>query len=262
VQRSLAMKIATWNVNSVRARQERLLNWLKNHQPDALCLQELKCVEKDFPTEAVREAGYHAALYGQKTYNGVAILAKTEPKDVVQGIADEVEDPQARVIAATVNGVRVVSVYAPNGQTVDSPAYVYKLEWYSRLRRYLDARHKPDEPMVLCGDWNVAPEDIDVWDPKLWEGQTLFTLKERDALQRLGAFGLTDTFRKLHPSEQKFSWWDYRMLGFPKNQGLRIDHIYATAPVVERLVKAEVDREERKGKQPSDHAPVWIELKD
>jgi exodeoxyribonuclease-3 len=256
------MKIATWNVNSVRARQERLLNWLKTRQPDVLCLQELKGLEKDFPTEAVREAGYHAAVYGQKTYNGVAILAKTEPKDVVQGIPDGVEDPQARVIAATVNGVRVMSVYAPNGQAVDSPAYEYKLEWYSRLRRYLDTRHKPDEPMVLGGDWNVAPEDIDTWDPKLWEGQTLFSLKERDALQRLCAFGLADTFRKLHPDVQKFSWWDYRMLAFPKNQGLRIDHILATAPVVQRLKQADVDREERKGKQPSDHAPYWIEIQD
>ncbi len=256
------MKIVTWNVNSVRARQERLLSWLKAHQPDALCLQELKCVDTDFPTEAVRALGYHAALYGQKTYNGVAILSKAEPRDVVRGLADEVEDPQARVIAATVNGVRVVSVYAPNGQAVDSPAYVYKLEWYTRLRRYLDTRHKPEEPLILCGDWNVAPEPIDTYDPALWEGQTLFTLRERDALQRLCAFGLTDTFRKLHPDEQKFSWWDYRMLAFPKNKGLRIDHLFATAPLVERLVKVEIDREERKGKQPSDHAPVWVELRD
>lgn len=256
------MKIVTWNVNSVRARQERLLNWLKTHQPDVLCLQELKCVDADFPTEAVRELGYHAALHGQKTYNGVAILAKEEPQDVVRGLADEVEDPQSRVIAATVRGVRVVSVYAPNGQAVDSPAYVYKLEWYTRLRRYLDMRHKPDEPLVLCGDWNVAPEDIDTWDPKLWEGQTLFTVRERDALQRLCAFGLTDVFRKLHPGEQKFSWWDYRMLAFPKNKGLRIDHLFATAPLLERAVKSEVDREERKGKQPSDHAPVWAEFTD
>lgn len=256
------MKIVTWNVNSVRARQERLLNWLKNHQPDVLCLQELKCVESDFPTEAVRELGYHAALHGQKTYNGVAILSKAEPQDVLKGLSDDVEDPQSRVVAATVNGVRVVSVYAPNGQSVDSPAYVYKLEWYTRLRRYLDTRQQPGQPLVLCGDWNIAPENIDVWDPALFEGQTLFTLRERDALQRLCAFGLTDTFRKLHPGEQKFSWWDYRELGFPKNKGLRIDHIYATAPMVERLTQVEVDREERKGKLPSDHAPVWAEFKD
>ncbi len=257
-----AMKIATWNVNSVRARQERLLAWLKKAQPDVLCLQELKCVDDDFPMEAVRELGYHASVHGQKTYNGVAILAKEEPKDVVKGLSDGVDDSHARLIAATVGGIRVVSAYAPNGQSVDSPQYQYKLEWYGRLRRYLDTRHKPDEPLVLGGDWNVAPEDIDTYDPKLWEGQTLFTLKERDALQRLGAFGLSDAFRRLHPGVQKFTWWDYRMLGFPKNLGLRIDHLYVTAPVAERLTVVDVDREERKGKQPSDHAPVWLELRD
>ncbi|MGZ3458274.1 MAG: exodeoxyribonuclease III [Archangium sp.] len=256
------MRIAAWNVNSVRARLDRLVDWLKSAQPDVLCLQELKCADAEFPLEAVREAGYHAAVHGQKTYNGVAILAKTEPTDVVRGLSDGVDDTHARLIAATVNGVRVLSVYAPNGQEVDSEQYKYKLQWYGRLRRYLDSRHKPGEPLVLCGDWNVAPEDLDTWDPALWEGQTLFTAKERTALKELCAFGLTDTFRKLHPAEQKFSWWDYRMLAFPKNRGLRIDHIFATAPLAERLVAADVDREARKGKQPSDHAPVWAEFKD
>ncbi|HYO56664.1 exodeoxyribonuclease III [Archangium sp.] len=256
------MKIAAWNVNSVRARLDRLVDWLKSAQPDVVCLQELKCTDADFPMEAVREAGYHAAVHGQKTYNGVAILAKTEPTDVVRGLSDGVDDTHARLISATVNGVRVLSAYAPNGQEVDSEQYEYKLRWYGRLRRYLDTRHKPGEPLVLCGDWNVAPENIDVWDVALWEGQTLFTAKERAALKELCAFGLTDTFRKLHPAEQKFSWWDYRMLAFPKNKGLRIDHIFATAPLVERLVAADVDREARKGKQPSDHAPVWAEFKD
>jgi exodeoxyribonuclease-3 len=255
------MKIAAWNVNSVRARLDRLVDWLKSAQPDVLCLQELKCTDADFPMEAVREAGYHAAVHGQKTYNGVAILAKTEPTDVVRGLSDGVDDSHSRLIAATVNGVRVLSVYAPNGQEVGSEQYEYKLRWYGRLRRYLDTRHKPGEPLVLGGDWNVAPEDIDTWDPALWEGQTLFTKRERAALQELCAFGLTDTFRKLHPNEQRFSWWDYRMLAFPKNKGLRIDHIFATAPLAERLVAADVDREARKGKQPSDHAPVWAEFK-
>jgi exodeoxyribonuclease-3 len=256
------MKIAAWNVNSVRARLDRLVDWLKSAQPDVVCLQELKCTDAEFPMEAVRAAGYHAVTHGQKTYNGVAILAKVEPTDVVCGLSDGVDDSHARLIAATVNGVRVVSAYAPNGQEVNSPAYEYKLQWYGRLRRYLDSRHKPGEPLVLCGDWNVAPEDIDVWDPPLWEGQTLCTPKERAALRELCAFGLTDTFRKLHPGEQRFSWWDYRMLAFPKNKGLRIDHIFATAPMAERLVAADVDREARKGKQPSDHAPVWAEFKD
>lgn len=256
------MKIAAWNVNSVRARLERLVDWLKSAQPDVVCLQELKCTDAEFPMEAVRDAGYHAAVHGQKTYNGVAILARTEPTDVVRGLSDGVDDSHARLIAATVNGIRVFSAYVPNGQQVDSPAYEYKLEWYRRLRRYLDTRHKPDEPLVLGGDWNVAPDPIDVWDPAVWEGQTLFTLKERAALADVRAFGLTDSFRHLHPTEQKFSWWDYRMLAFPKNQGVRIDHLFLTAPLTGRLVAAGVDRDARKGKQPSDHAPVWIELKD
>jgi exodeoxyribonuclease III len=256
------MKIAAWNVNSIRARLDRLVDWLKSAQPDVLCLQELKCADAEFPMEAVRQAGYHAAVHGQKTYNGVAILAKVEPTDVVRGLSDGVEDTHARLIAATVNGVRVVSAYVPNGQEVGSPAYEYKLKWYERLRRYLDARHKPGEPLVLGGDWNVAPDNIDVYDPAVWEGQTLFTLRERTALKELCAFGLTDTFRTLHPEVQKFSWWDYRMLAFPKNKGVRIDHLFVTAPLAERLVAADVDREARKGKQPSDHAPVWAEFKD
>ncbi len=252
------MKIATWNLNSIRARQERLQDWLKAHSPDVLLLQELKCEEDCFPLAELREAGYFAAVNGQKTYNGVAIVSREEPRDVLRGLDDGVEDPQARVIAATVNGVRVVSLYAPNGQAVGSPAYLYKLNWYERLRHYLDRRHRPDEPLVLGADWNVAPEPIDVYDPVAWEGQTLFTLPERDAVKTLCAFGLVDSFRQ-HHSEQKFSWWDYRMLGFPKNRGLRIDYLLATRPMAERCEASEIDREARKGKQPSDHAPVWAE---
>lgn len=258
----MGMKIAAWNVNSVRARQERLLGWLAQAKPDVVCLQELKCEEGDFPAEEIRAAGYSFAINAQRTYNGVAILAcaPLEITDVVKGLSDGVDDTHARLIAGTVGGVRVLSVYAPNGQAVGSEAYHYKLEWYARLRRYLDARHSPDEKLVLCGDWNVAPEPIDVHDPAAWEGQTLFSQPERDALNTLCAFGLVDTWRRVHPDEQKFSWWDYRMLGFPKNRGLRIDHLLATAPLAEKLVAAEIDREMRKGKQPSDHAPVWAEF--
>ena len=254
------MKIAAWNVNSIRARQERLLAWLSAAQPDVVCLQELKCEDAGFPAEEIRAAGYQFACYGQRTYNGVAILAKGEITDVTRGMDDGVEDPQARLIGGTVNGVRVFSVYAPNGQEVGSPAYVYKLEWYRRLRAYLDARHKPEEKLVLCGDWNVAPEPIDVHDPAAWEGQTLFSAPEREALANLCAFGLRDVWRGMHPGEQKFSWWDYRMLAFPKNRGLRIDHLLATSPLAEKCRASEIDREMRKGKGPSDHAPVWAEF--
>lgn len=256
------MRIATWNVNSIRARQERLLTWLGAAKPDVLCLQELKCEESQFPLEQVRALGYHAAIHGQKTYNGVALLAREPIEDVTRGLEDGVEDPQSRLIGGTVRGVRVYSVYAPNGQSVGSPAYVYKLEWFARLRRVLDVRHKPGDALVVAGDFNVAPEPIDVWDPKLWEGQTLFSEAERAALAELMGFGLTDSLRALRPGEQKFSWWDYRMLGFPKNRGLRIDHLLVSAPIAERLTAADVDREARKGSQPSDHAPVWIEFRD
>lgn len=256
------MKIATWNVNSIRARQERLLAWLETAQPDVVCLQELKCVDAEFPASLLEAAGYRSASHGQKTYNGVAILAKAplEVEDVRRGFSDGVDDSHARFISAQVGRVRVVCVYAPNGQAVDSPAYQYKLEWYGRLRRYLDTHHRPDEPLVLCGDFNVAPTDLDVHDPKAWEGQTLCTDKERSALEQVKDFGLRDTFRQQHPDLVKFSWWDYRMLAFPKNLGLRIDHVYATAPLAARTVAADVDREARKGKQPSDHAPVWAEF--
>jgi exodeoxyribonuclease-3 len=254
------MKIAAWNVNSIRARQERLLAWLAAAQPDVVCLQELKCEDDGFPGDEVRTAGYQFVCHGQRTYNGVAILAKGELTEVVRGLDDGVQDPQARLIGATVNGVRVFSVYAPNGQEVGSPAYLYKLAWFGRLRRYLDARHRPDQPLVLCGDWNVAPEPIDVHDPVGWEGQTLFSGPEREALSHLCAFGVTDVWRALHPGEQKFTWWDYRMLGFPKNRGLRIDHLLATPALAQKARAAEIDREMRKGKQPSDHAPIWADF--
>ena len=254
------MKIASWNVNSIKARQERLLGWLSSAQPDVLCLQELKCVDEKFPLEELKAAGYHAACHGQKTYNGVAILSKEPIEDVSRGLLDDGEAAQARLIAGTVRGVRVICVYAPNGQSVGSEAYQYKLDWYARLRRYLDTRHKPDQPLVITGDFNVAPEERDVWDVRLWEGQTLFSLPERAALKQMADFGLADTFRKFHPEEGRYSWWDYRMLGFPKNHGLRIDHLFATAPLFEKCTAADIDREARKGKQPSDHAPIWAEF--
>jgi exodeoxyribonuclease III len=254
----MSFTIATWNINSVRARVERLEAWLSLKRPEVLCLQELKCTDEQFPSEMVQRLGYQAAVYGQKTYNGVAILSTQPLEDVERGlpVADD-DGGEARVLAATVFGTRVMSVYAPNGQSVDSPAYQGKLAFYARMRRALDSRYRPDTPLVLCGDFNVAPEERDVWDPVLWEGQTLFSLPERAALKEVVAFGLEDTFRKHHPEPGRYSWWDYRQLGFPKNRGLRIDAVYATAGVAARCEAADIDREARKGKLPSDHAPVW-----
>ena len=255
------MLVASWNINSVRARTDRLLGWLETRRPDVVCLQELKCTDEQFPSEQVRALGYHPVLFGQKTYNGVAILSRPEPERIERGFLDAEDDSQARVVSATVAGVRVTSVYAPNGQAVDSPAYHQKLEWFGRFRRWLDLRHSREEPFVVGGDFNVAPEERDVWDPKLWEGQTLFSLPERAALRRAVEFGLEDTFRKLHPEPGRYSWWDYRMLGFQKNRGLRLDHLYATPVLAAQLQAAGIDREARKGPQPSDHAPVWARFR-
>lgn len=254
------MKLATWNVNSIRARQERLARWLDQNQPDVLCLQELKVVDAEFPRELVEAAGYHAAVFGQKTYNGVAILGRTEPSRVRRGLGDE--DPQARLLAAEVAGVHVVNVYIPNGQTVGSDKWAYKLAWMRRLAEYLDAHYKPSDPVVLCGDFNVARDDLDVARPDNWADSVLCHPDAREQLETIRRWGLIDVFRQMHPEGGLYSWWDYRMLGFAKNNGLRLDHIFATAPLAERCRAAEIDREERKGEKPSDHAPVIAVFED
>ena len=250
------MKLATWNVNSVRARQERLLRWLEKHQPDILCLQELKGTEDNFPFDAIHEAGYHAAVYGQKTYNGVAILSRTEPSAVLKGFNDETEDPQARLISAMIHDVRVICAYFPNGAEVGSDKYTYKLDWMDRLVRFLNREASPSDPMILCGDFNVAPDDQDVARPEAWMDTVLCHPEVRESLERIRSYGFTDVFRMHHPEGGIYSWWDYRNLGFPKNNGLRIDHIFATEPLAKNCGSAVIDRDERKGKSPSDHAPV------
>jgi len=250
------VKIATWNVNSIRSRLERLLRWLEKTQSDVVCLQETKVRDEAFPFEAIQAAGYHAAVFGQKAYNGVAILARGEPANVARGFGDEEEDPEARLIAADVAGVRVVSAYVPNGRAVGSTKYEYKLAWLGRLGRYLQKRHAPAEPLVVCGDFNVAPDDLDVANPQRWAGSVLCHPSARDAFEPIRQRGLTDVFRQHHPEGGIYSWWDYRMLAFPKNDGLRIDHVLATEPMAKRCTGAEIDRDERKGPKPSDHAPV------
>ncbi len=249
-------KILTWNVNSVRARLDRLLARLDAERPDVACLQELKVADDDFPRAELEAAGWHAAVHGQKTYNGVAILSRTVPTDVTRGMDDGVDDGEARLIAATVGGVRYLSAYIPNGKTVGSDKWEYKLSWLARLRAHLAARYRPDEPLVLAGDFNVAPEDRDVARPEEWRDSVLCHAEARARLADLVAWGLTDAIRLHHHGEGPLTWWDYRMLGFPKNNGLRIDHILVTAPLAARCSEAYVVRDERKGKLPSDHAPV------
>ncbi|HEY2799340.1 MAG TPA: exodeoxyribonuclease III [Chthoniobacterales bacterium] len=254
------MRIASWNINSLRKRQERLLDWLRETSPDIVCLQETKCTDEQFPKELLRNAGYDAAFHGQKSYNGVAILAKEPLRDVRIGLCDEVDDPQARVIAASVGDVRVVSVYAPNGQAIGSSAYRYKMEWYRRLTNCLREREPALERLLVCGDFNVAPNDEDVHDPVLWRSAIMCSEGERAAFRGLCEIGLSDTLRLLHPEPGLFSWWDYRMLSFPKNRGLRIDAILAGCELSAACRAAGIDREMRKGKEPSDHAPVWAEF--
>jgi exodeoxyribonuclease-3 len=254
------MKIVTWNVNSVKARHERLLSWLERHQPDVLCLQELKCVEEKFPALEVRALGYEFAAYGQKTYNGVAILSRTPISEVTRGFDDGVEDPQARLITAQVQGVHIICGYFPNGGEVGSDKYIYKLAWMKRLNRWVQKHCDLTKDVAICGDYNIATLDSDVNRMHEWGDGSMCSPEGREALQELREMGFIDAFQKYHPEGGVYSWWDYRQLGFPKNNGLRIDHIYATESLATRSTDAYVDRDERKGKKPSDHAPVVVEF--
>ncbi len=257
------MKLATWNVNSIRAREARVLRWLERQRPDVLCLQELKVETDAFPFENVRTAGYEVAVHGQKTYNGVAIISRRPLTDVVLGMDGKDPNDQARLIGAEIDGVRVISAYFPNGQAVGSEAYEYKLEWMSCLREYLEASATPDQLLVIAGDFNVAPRDSDTYNPLLWGGSVLCHEYARDALRRLREWGLVDVFERFHPEGGIYSWWDYQLRAFEKDHGLRIDHVYATRPLAERAIGAAVDREERAESElgkPSDHAPVIAEF--
>lgn len=250
------MRVATWNVNSVRARLPRVRAWLEHQRPDVVCLQETKVEDALFPAETFVELGYRCLSHGQKTYNGVAILALEEPSQVVRGFPGEQVEPGKRLLAATIAGVRVVNVYVPNGGDVDLPAYHAKLAWLAALRSWLDATADPASDLVLCGDFNVAPEDRDVWDPNAWRDRILFSEPEKQALEHVLAWGLTDTLRLHHPQGGIFTWWDYRAGAFHRGWGLRIDHILTSASLAARCTDVAVDRDERKGDRPSDHAPV------
>ena len=254
------MKLAAWNVNSLKVRLPQLLEWLASGAPDVVCLQETKLEDANFPRAEIEAAGYQVAFSGQKTYNGVALLARGEaPADVVCG-NPHFPDEQKRLIAGTVRGVRVVCAYIPNGQAVGSDKYAYKLAWLAALERWLGEELAAHPQLALAGDFNIAPEDRDVHDPAAWAGQILCSEPERAAFQRLQALGLTDSFRLFEQAPKSFSWWDYRMLGFQKNQGLRIDHILLSAPLAARCTAAGIDREMRKRERPSDHAPVTAEI--
>jgi exodeoxyribonuclease-3 len=255
------MKVATWNVNSIRARRQHVIDWLDAAQPDVLCLQELKVTDADFPHDEIRECGYDAEVFGQKTYNGVAIVSRHPISNVVQGLNDGEDDPQARLISGEVEGVTILSAYFPNGGEVGSEKYDYKLRWMARLREALVRRFDPEADQVaLCGDFNVAPWDDDISRLEEWRSSVLACDPVRDALSGVASFGLEDVVRPFHPGGGVFSWWDYRGRGFERGNGLRIDHIYCTPQLARRTIGAVVDREERGRKTPSDHAPVVVEF--
>lgn len=254
------MKVVTWNVNSVRARCERVYQWIKRHQPDVVCLQETKCVDGAYPRREFELLGYSSIFHGQKSYNGVAILSPHPIHDVFKGFVDlgEGEDPQARLIAGTIQGVRIISAYVPNGGRVGTTPFDYKLAWLERLRaQYLDVHHDPAEDLLLCGDFNVAPEDEDVWDADFWRDSIICHEDARAALERVTSFGLHDTFRQHHPDKTRaFSWWDYTPSSLKLNRGVRIDFVLATESMRQRCTHASIDLEEREQEKPSDHAPV------
>ncbi|BCB25324.1 exodeoxyribonuclease III [Sulfurimicrobium lacus] len=253
------MKIVTWNVNSLKVRLPHVLDWLNIHQPDALCLQELKLEDQNFPRAEIEAAGYRAVFSGQKTYNGVAILSREPAQDVSMGIPGYA-DEQKRVLAATLDGVRIVCVYVPNGQSVDSDKYQYKLQWLEALTAWLKDELTRHPKLALLGDYNIAPEDRDVHDPKTWEGQVLCSAPEREAFRKLLQIGLHDSFRLFPQADGAFTWWDYRMNAFRRKLGLRIDHILLSDALAPDCTSCSVDIEPRKLERPSDHAPVTAEI--
>jgi exodeoxyribonuclease-3 len=253
------VKLATWNVNSLRVRLPHLLEWLGREQPDVVCLQETKTEDVNFPVEDLRQAGYQSLFAGQKTYNGVAILSRPAAADPMSAIPD-FSDPQKRVLAATVEGVRVICAYVPNGESVESEKYRYKLSWLGGLHEWLAQQLKAYPRLALLGDYNIAPEERDVHDPKLWEGKVLFSEPERAAFRSLLGLGLKDSFRLFEQPQKSFSWWDYRMNAFKRNLGLRIDHILVSEELAGSAKASRIDKSMRALERPSDHAPVVTEF--
>lgn len=259
------MKICTFNVNSIRARVDLLARWLekRNNDLEVLCLQELKGQEKDFPYPPFETLGYKAEVYGQPQYNGVAVCSKIEPENVRKGFQDPSWDKEKRIISCQVNNIQLINLYLPHGDVRGTEKYYYKLEWYKFFQEYLQENYSPEEPLLVAGDFNVALEDKDVSDPELWEDAICTMEEERQALQGLIEWGLVDTFRHCYPHQEAFTWWSYIGGGIWKNQGMRLDYIFCTRPLLDRLVDVEVDIWPRRRRKPtpSDHAPVIATFK-
>lgn len=258
------MKIATWNVNSIKARLEHAVRYLKDQAPDVICLQELKCIDENFPTERFEEIGYNVAVHGQKTYNGVALLSKTPMEDIQVGLPGDDSDEQARYLEATITTegapVRVASIYLPNGNPVESDKYPYKLGFMDRLIARAKLLLETEEPFVLAGDYNVIPTADDVWDPDGWWGDALYRQETHDKFRMLVNLGLTDAFRACHAQSHRYSFWDYQRGAWPKDHGIRIDHLLLSPQAADILLAADIDRAPRGWEKASDHTPVWAEL--
>jgi exodeoxyribonuclease-3 len=253
--------IATWNVNSIRARMHLLLPWLETVSPDVVCLQETKVQDTDFPVEAIESAGYHAAYRGQKSYNGVAILSKTPIEGVRCGFEDDGPADEARLIVGVVNGLTIVNTYVPQGRDPDHEMYAYKLEWFERLRAFFESHFSPDEPLLWAGDLNVAPQSIDVHDPKRLMGHVCFNPQVTEALEEVKAWGFIDLFRKHVPDPGQYTYYDYRTKnGIAEGKGWRVDHTHATRPVAEHSLRAWIDLDSRRAEKPSDHTQLLVEL--
>jgi len=251
------MRIVTWNLNSLNVRLPHLLAYLKEHQPDILALQETKVPDERFPQAEIEAVGYHVAFSGQTTYNGVAILSKIEATDTVTDIPN-LDDPQRRLLAVSIGSLRIICLYIPNGQEVGSEKYDYKFRWLNALHDYLKIEIAKHERLIVLGDYNIAPADIDIYNPKRWQGKIMCSEREREMFHSLLKLGLTDSVRQLYPDEPMHSWWDYRMNAFKRDWGIRIDHILTTNAITP--ISAGVTREERGRERPSDHVPVWLEF--
>ncbi|MBL4851320.1 MAG: exodeoxyribonuclease III [Gammaproteobacteria bacterium] len=249
------MKIVSWNVNSLRVRLSHVLDWLDSAKPDVLALQETKMTDENFPAEAIQEAGYHVVFSGQKTYNGVAIISTSAASDIATDVPN-LDDPQRRILAATIDGVRIVNLYVPNGQSVESEKYAYKLDWLEKVTAYIASQLAEYKELVVLGDYNIAPEDRDCYDPEAWGEDVLCSKPERAAFEKLISLGLVDTFRLFEQEDRSFSWWDYRQMAFRRKRGMRIDHVLANTALAEKCTEGSIDTEPRKLERPSDHAPV------
>lgn len=259
----MSLSIATWNVNSLRVRAEHVRRFVAEVSPDVLCLQETKVEDRKFPHALFDEIGLtHRAIHGQKTYNGVAICSRYPIEESVLGFVHGEHDPQTRIVRGTVQGVRIACCYVPNGSSVGSDKFSYKLDWLERLRGELDREHPPDQPLVICGDFNIAPAEADVFDPFEAENEILFHPLEHKALAKVTAWGLRDALREVQPTGQHFTWWDYRQAAFRRNRGYRIDHHWVSEPLVPRIRSVTTHRDVRAWEQPSDHVPVVLELAD